>query len=293
MNENNYYKKVRNILIFILFLNLAVSVIKLGYGWYTNSLSIVSDGFHSMFDGVSNVVGIVGIMIAARPPDSEHPYGHGKFETLASLGIAVLLFFVCFEIFQSAINRFFNPSTPDITTLSFLVMGITIAINIWVSWYENRQGKKLGSTILIADSLHTRSDIYASIAVIFGFIMIKLGYVMADPIIAILIALLIARAGITIIINSSEILMDKAPLDKESIRKIVNSVKNVKDCHKIRTRGTASCIFVDLHIVMEPGFTLEEAHDVAHKVEYNLKTSITGINDVTVHVDPCKETSKL
>jgi cation diffusion facilitator family transporter len=243
-----------------------------------------------MFDGISNVVGIVGIMIAARPPDSEHPYGHGKFETLASLGIAVLLFFTCFEIFQSAINRLFNPSTPDITTVSFLVMGITIAINIWVSWYENKQGKKLGSTILIADSLHTRSDIYASIAVIFGFIMIKLGYVMADPIIAILIALLIARAGIKIIINSSEILMDKAPLDKESVREIVNSVKNVKDCHKIRTRGPASSIYVDLHIVLESDFTLEEAHDIAHKVEYKLKTSITGINDVTVHVDPCKET---
>jgi cation diffusion facilitator family transporter len=288
MNENNYYKKVRNILIFILFLNLAVSVIKLAYGWYTNSLSIVSDGFHSMFDGVSNIVGIVGIMIAARPPDSEHPYGHGKFETLASLGIAVLLFFTCFEIFQSAINRLFNPSAPDITTVSFLVMGITIAINIWVSWYENRQGKKLGSTILIADSLHTRSDIYSSIAVIFGFIMIKLGYVMADPIIAILIALLIARTGIKIIVSSSEILMDKAPLDIESIRKIVNSIDNVKDCHKIRTRGPDSSIYVDLHIVLESCITLDEAHDIAHIVEDKLKTSITGIKDVTVHVDPCK-----
>ncbi len=289
MDKNKYYQKVKNILIFILFLNIAVSLIKLAYGWYTNSLSITSDGFHSMFDGVSNVVGIVGIMIAARPPDSEHPYGHGKFETLASMGIAVLLFFTCFEIFQSAIDRFFHPSAPDITTISFLVMGLTIAVNIAVSWYENWQGKKLGSNILIADSLHTRSDIYSSIAVILGFIMIKLGYVVADPIIAILISLLIARTGIKIIISSSEILMDKAPIDNEYIRELVNSVENVKDCHKIRTRGPVSSIYVDLHIVLESCFSLKEAHDIAHNVENKLKDSVQGIEDVTVHVDPCEE----
>jgi cation diffusion facilitator family transporter len=271
---------------------MAVSLVKLGYGWYTNSLSIVSDGFHSMFDGISNIVGIVGIIIASRPPDTEHPYGHGKFETLASLGIAVLLFITCFEIFQSAIDRFFNPSAPDITTISFIVMGITILINIGVSWYEYRQGKKLGSSILIADSFHTRSDIYASIAVIIGFIAIKLGYVMADPIIALLIALLIARTGIKIIISGSQILMDKAPLDEEVIRKIVISVENVDDCHKIRTRGPSSSIYVDLHIVLESCLSLDEAHDISHQVEDKLKNSIQGIEDVTVHVDPCDDNNK-
>ncbi|QUH24380.1 cation transporter [Methanobacterium alkalithermotolerans] len=289
MNSKNYYSRVRNILIIILFLNLGVSLTKLGYGWYTNSLSIVSDGFHSLFDGISNVIGIVGIIIASRPPDSEHPYGHVKFETLASLGIAIILFFTCFEIFKSAVERLFDPTVPEISMVSFIIIGITICINIVISWFENREGKRLGSSILVADSLHTRSDVYGSVAVILGFIAIKMGFVIADSIVAILIALLIARTGISIIKSSSDVLLDKAPLESKDIKKIVNALEEVKDCHKIRTRGPKSSIYVDLHIELEGCLSLDEAHDISHKVEETLKNSIEGVKDVTVHVDPCNE----
>lgn len=169
MDERKYYSTVKRILIVILILNIAVAIAKGLYGAYTNSLSMISDGFHSLFDSASNVIGIVGIMIASRPPDAEHPYGYNKVETFASIGVAILLFITCFEIAQSAIGRFFVAETPEITTLSFLIMGVTIAINIGVSWYEYRKGGEIGSNILISDSLHTKSDIYASIAVVLGF----------------------------------------------------------------------------------------------------------------------------
>lgn len=288
MDDKEYYSTVKRVLIIILAFNIMVTLAKGIYGWYTNSLSMISDSIHSFFDSTSNVIGIIGIIIASRPPDIQHPYGHNKFETFASIGIAILLFITCFEILQSAINRFLNPVTPEINIISFLIMGITIAINIGVSVYENRKGHEIKSNILISDSLHTRSDIYVSLAVILGFIVIQLGYGVADPIIAIIISILIAKMGIEIIKESSGVLLDKTAIDKEIIKKIVNSNKRVEDCHKIRTRGSASHIYVDLHIILDSCYSLDEAHDIAHEVEDNLKSSIPEIKDVVVHLDPCK-----
>ena len=284
-----YYKTVQKVLIIVLILNLAVALAKLIYGWWTGSLSMVSDGFHSFFDGASNVIGIVGIILASRPPDPTHPYGHSKFETFSSIGIALLLFITCFEILQSALGRFLNPSVPNITTVSFMVMLVTISVNISVSWYENRKGKELGSSILIADSLHTRSDIYASLIVIVGFILIKMGFILADPIISILIAILIARMGLKIIKSSSDVLLDKAPLSEDLIKKIVCHLDGVQECHRIRSRGDTSQIYIDLHITLKSCNSVNEAHKIAQQVEDKLKSSIDGVKDVVVHVDPCND----
>jgi cation diffusion facilitator family transporter len=289
LQDVSYYTTVRRILLIILVLNLAVSLAKLIYGWYTGSLSMVSDGFHSLFDATSNVVGVVGIMLASRPPDPTHPYGHSKFETFSSLGIAFLLFITCFEILQSAWGRLFNPTVPDITILSFLVMGVTIAINVLVSRYENRKGNELGSSILIADSMHTRSDIYSSMVVIAGFILIKMGFSLADPLISIIIVILIARMGVKIIKQTSDVLLDRAPLSEELIKNIVCQMDEVKDCHRIRSRGDATQIYVDLHITLNTCYSVNEAHRIAHQAEEKLKTSIPGIQDVVVHVDPCDD----
>ncbi|MDO5851835.1 MAG: cation diffusion facilitator family transporter [Methanobacteriaceae archaeon] len=171
-----YYKKVKKILIIILFLNFIVAIAKILFGLYSNTLSITTDGIHSSFDGISNIVGIVGLTFAAKPSDKEHPYGHYKIETLTSLIIVVLLFLAGYEVLTSAITKIYNPTIPDITFLSFLVMIITTLVNIGVSYYENKKGKELKSEFLIADSKHTRSDIYASCAIILGLIVMKLGY---------------------------------------------------------------------------------------------------------------------
>lgn len=291
MINPSYYSSVKRILLIVLILNVAVALAKMIYGWTTNSLSMVSDGFHSLFDGTSNVIGIIGITLASHPPDKVHPYGHEKFETFASLGIAFLLFITCFEILQSALDRFYNPQTPEITLISFLIMGITLIINLAVSQYEKNQGIRLGSSILVSDSKHTRSDVYVSIAVILGFIVIKLGFNLIDPLISVIIAILIARMGIEIIKSSSSVLLDSAPLEEEMIRKIVASVPKVKNSHKIRSRGLASHIYVDLHVTLESCSSMDEAHQIAHLVEKKLKSSINGVEDVVVHVDPCEEDS--
>jgi cation diffusion facilitator family transporter len=205
------------------------------------------------------------------------------------LFIALLLFLTCFEIVQSAINRLLVPEIPEISTISFLIMIVTIGINIAVSRYENKKRREIGSNILISDSLHTRSDIYASLAVIIGFVVINRSYTIMDPLIGIFIAFLIALMGIKIIKDSSNILLDKAPLNKEIIKKIVNLVDKIKGCHKIRTRGSKSFIYVDLHIILDSCYSLNDAHLIAHEVENKLKNSISGIQDVIIHIDPCDD----
>jgi cation diffusion facilitator family transporter len=286
MNRGAYYSAVRRILIVIFVLNIAVALAKGLYGLLTNSLSMTADGLHSLFDGSSNIIGIVGITMASRPPDKEHPYGHSKFETFASLGIVILLAVSCIQILGASIDRFLNPSVPEVTILSFAIMGATLAVNIGVSAYEYIIGKRLNSSILVADSMHTRSDIYASIGVIIGFLAVRMGYPLADPIIAVLITGIIVLTGLEIIKDSSAVLLDKALIEESVIRRLVESVEGVCNSHRVRTRGPLGDMYIDLHIGVDSSLSIDEAHKVSMAVEEKIKSSIEGVKDVVVHMEP-------
>ncbi|WP_366931326.1 cation diffusion facilitator family transporter [Methanolobus sp.] len=280
------FRQIRKVMVYVLFLNLAVAFAKIAYGFYTNVLSMQSDGFHSLFDGVSNIVGLIGIQIAAKPPDREHPYGHRKFETLASIAIAVILAVVAFEIVHSAFERFGNNNHPEVTAISFVVMLVTMLVNYSVTTYESKKGKELNSEVLLADSAHTRSDIYVSLSVIIGLIAIRLGYPIIDPAVSILIALVILHAGAEIIFYSVSILADESQIDTEEIAEVVRNVEGVLDCHKIRTRGPPGNVYVDLHVEVDPDMSTYKSHTISHIVQYRIKESFEGIEDVLVHIEP-------
>ncbi|KXS41123.1 MULTISPECIES: cation diffusion facilitator family transporter [Methanohalophilus] len=280
------YRLIRSILVKILVLNLIVSFAKIGYGSFTNTLSMESDGYHSLFDGISNIIGILGIQIASKPPDRSHPYGHQKYESLASVFIAVLLFIVAVEIISKSVERFISPSTPEITFLSFVVMILTIAVNLFVTIYEKREGDKLKSDILIADSMHTRSDIYVSISVIAGLLAVKGGYLLIDPIIAVIISLFIIRAAINIIKSSSKTLCDESRIDEDIICNIAFEVDGVMECHRIRTRGTKGEYYIDLHIEVDPKMPVDQAHAISHQVSDQIKQYMEDVKDVVVHTEP-------
>jgi len=286
MAIGNYYFTVRRVLIIVFFLNLAVSLAKGIYGFKTGSLSMLSDGIHSLFDSSSNIIGLIGIGLASRPPDKEHPYGHAKFETFASVGIAVLLFATCMEISREALGRFFSPSVPEVTAVSFVIMGATMVINVIVSFYEYTLGKRLKSSILVADSMHTRSDIYASVGVILGFVAVMAGYPLADPILALVIVGLIVLTGIEILKESSQVLLDRALVEESIVRMAVDSVPGVCTSHRVRTRGSPGEIYIDLHIVVDPTISIEKAHRIGLEVEAKIKQSINGVRDVVVHMEP-------
>ncbi len=281
-----YYETVRRILIIIFVINIATALAKGGYGILTNSLSMSADGLHSLFDGTSNIIGLVGISLAARPPNKEYPYGHAKFETFASMGIAVLLFAGSIQLVLAAVNRLQSHSTPQITEMSFAVMGITLLINIGVSAYEYLLGKRLKSSILVADSLHTRSDIFASVGVILGLAAVEIGYPLADPVIALLICCLILLTGFEIVRDNSKVLLDKALVEESLIVNLAKSVEGVCTCHGVRTRGMAGEIFVDLHIGVDSSLSIDAAHSVGEDVESMIKSKISGVRDVVVHLEP-------
>ncbi|MGV8127779.1 MAG: cation diffusion facilitator family transporter [Methanothrix sp.] len=281
-----YYDAVRRILMIIFVLNILTALAKGIYGLYTDSLSMSADGLHSFFDSTANIIGLVGISLAARPPDRDHPYGHAKYESFAAMGIAILLFAGCLQLIVSAAGRLQSGGSPNVTGLSFAVMALTLIINVGVSSYEYILGRRLKSSILVADSLHTRSDVFASLGVILGLFAVRMGYPLADPIIALFICALIIHTGLEIIRESSTALLDRAVIDEQVIVNLARSVEGVCNCHAVRTRGMAEEIYVDLHIEVDASLSMELAHEVGVDVERAIKGRIPEVRDVVVHLEP-------
>lgn len=279
-------KKIKSILIWLLAANLAVALAKAIVGYLAGSLGILADAFHSLTDSTNNIVGIIAMSMADHPPDEDHPYGHAKYETLATIIIATLLLIAAYSIIKGAIERFMNPVAPETGWLTFAVMFFTISINIVVATYEYRAGKRLQSDFLIADSYHTRSDIFVSLSVIVSLFLVRLGFPVIDPIISLIIGLFIAKAGYDVLKRSSSALTDKAVLDADELCRTVENIDGVLGCHKIRTRGSAAMIYVDLHLEVDRAMTIEEAHELATEVEDTIIAKVHGVVEVVVHIEP-------
>lgn len=281
------YRRVRQVLWIILFANLGVAVLKIAIGTIINSSSMTADGFHSLTDGSSNVVGLIGIRLASKPVDEDHPYGHTKFETLTGLFIAGMLFFISGKIILGAISRLMNPVIPNITMESLIVLIATLCINIFVCAYEYNSGKKLGSQILISDSMHTKSDIYVSIGVLVTLVCIKMGLPsIIDPIASIIVAGFIIHAAYEIFKDNSGVLVDKAVVDTDKIKDITLSFDQVKDTHNIRSRGSDNDLHIDMHIMTDPYMSIEESHELIHNIEEKLREAISENVQVIAHFEP-------
>ncbi len=281
------FKKIKNVLWIILFANVLVALLKIVIGSKIQSSSMTADGFHSLTDGTSNIIGIIGIGLAVKPKDEDHPYGHKKFETLAGLGIAMMLFFVSATIIKEAFTKFFNPTTPNISAESIIILVVTLIINIFVTNYESKMGKNLSSDILTADAAHTRSDVFVSIGVLGTLIALKLGLPpIIDPIISLVIAGLIIHTGYEIFKDTASILVDKYVLDNNAVLELLKAFPEVKNVHRIRSRGREDDMFVDLHIMVDGGFTVNEAHALSHNIEENIKKTINENAEVIIHIEP-------
>ncbi len=286
LSPEERYRRIRWILMWVLFLNWGVAAAKLLYGYLTRSASMTADGFHSFSDGSSNIIGLIGIWIASRPIDETHPYGHKKYETLTSIGISILLFLVCFNVVREAILRLLHPVLPQVSVSSFLVMGVTLAINIAVMIYERRAGIALKSDILISDALHTRADILTSSSVIVTLIGIGLGFPILDPVASLLIAGFIGYAGVDILKESSRVLSDGIAIPIEEIEGVVLAIRGVKECHQIRSRGRGDDIHIDLHVLVDPEMDVHRAHHLSYAIENKIKRDFRGVTDVVVHMEP-------
>ncbi|MFH0918444.1 MAG: cation diffusion facilitator family transporter [Candidatus Omnitrophota bacterium] len=282
-----HYQKIRKILIIVLVLNWAVALAKIIYGLSSRCFSMTADGFHSLSDGTSNIIGIAGIHFACQPVDKDHPYGHKKYETLFSLGIAAMLFIVSFNLLKQGYLHLQHPVSFQTNLGSFAVMLITLAINIYVMRYEFKKGRILNSDILVSDSLHTRADIFTSFSVIISLIVTRLGFSLIDPIVTILISLFIGYAAFEIAKQSSDVLCDTAVfMDDQKVKDIVLKIEGVRACHKIRSRGRIDDIYIDLHVQVHRSMHIDNAHQISYRIEEAIKSAIPGITDVVVHMEP-------
>lgn len=276
--------KIRSVLIITMLLNFLATGIKLAAGVSTGALSVVADGLDSFFDGVSNLVGLVGLSIASRPPDSDHPYGHRKFETIAAVSIAFLLFLTSWQLLQTAWERWWSDEIPGINAWTVAAMVASILIQAGTSYYELRQGRKLQSEVLVADALHTRASILISFSVLIGLLLVRLGFPKADPLLAAFVALMIAKIGVDILRETLPVLVDQAVFDPGQIAQVVDEVGGIESFHRVRSRGAAGSAAIDLHVRVSPEKTVREANVIADEVRHRL-LALDGVSDVTVHIE--------
>ena len=284
------YKKVKKVLWTILVYNFIVSFTKIIIGISIKSASMTADGFHSFSDGASNIVGIIGVSMASKPKDKKHPYGHKKFEIMASMFIGGMLLMMAFKIILDAISRFTNPVIPLITNESLLALIGTLIMNIFVCIYEYNIGNKLNSHILVSDSIHTRSDILVSIGVLFSLICVKFGLSpLIDSIASLVVAGVILLSSYEIFKSTTSILVDSAIIDDKDIENIIKSIDTVRGVHNIRSRGSENDIHIDMHILVDPNTSVEDSHKLAHDIEIKIKEELNENAQVIVHIEPYYE----
>jgi cation diffusion facilitator family transporter len=277
---------VRRVLWVTLALNLAVSAGKVIVGQLSGSLAMVADGYHSLVDGSNNVIGLIVTAFAFRPPDLGHPYGHRKFETAATGVIGLALLTLAWEVLSGALSRTSHPTLPAIGPLNWAVMAVTIGVNLFVSWYEAREGRRLKSAFLLADSTHTRADLYVSLGVVLSFLAALVGRGWADPLVAVAIAVIIAWQAGQILLSAFNVLTDRAVIPAEMLEPLAAAVPGVLRVHDVRSRGRRDAVYVDLTVHLDGAMTLHQAHDVADRIEAELERAYPEIVDVVVHLEP-------
>jgi cation diffusion facilitator family transporter len=284
LTELRDVRRIRWVLVITMLLNFLATAIKLGAGLATGALSVLADGLDSLFDGISNLVGLVGLNLAAKPADSDHPYGHRKFETIAAVIIAFLLFLTSWQLLQTAWERWWSAEIPQVSNWTIAAMVSSMLIQAGTSYYELRQARRLNSEVLVADALHTRASILISLSVLVGLFFVRMGYPKADPLLAAFVALMIAKIGVDILRETLPVLVDQAAFDPDQIAEVVEPVEGIESFHRVRSRGAAGSASVDLHVRVSPEKTVREANLIADEVRRRLM-ALEGVSDVTVHIE--------
>ncbi len=285
--------EIRKVLIITLLLNLLVMAIKAVVGWLTGSLSLLADALHSVTDSANNILGLVTNHYANPQPDRDHPYGHHKFDAIGALGIAVFLGIACFEILSGAVQRLLKGGTVvKISANELWILLIVLGINIFVTFYERRAGKRLGSAILVADAQHTMSDVWVTIMVIAGLIGVWQGEVWnipqlqsLDVFLSFPVALLVFHSGWKVLTENLPWLVDEMAIAPEIIHAIAIDVPGVINCHSIASRGVVGRqVFIDMHLIVDAA-DVETAHRITEEVEAHLEERFSPVR-ILIHVEP-------
>lgn len=288
MTTHNKQRKVQLVLWITLLCNLFVSTIKISVGYITQINSILADGFHSLADSSSNIIGLISLKFATKPIDEDHPYGHQRYETLATLIIVALLVFLGMDIFTKSIEIFLNPKINIPSTTTLVLMMITLIINILVATLENHFGRQWKSLILVADAKHTTTDIVISVGVLINLILIMFfnAPLWLDGATSLLVSIIIFKTAYSIFKESAFELTDAIAIDPLAIEAVVLKHPLVNSVHKIRSRKSGSHIYIDFHVQCKPSLSLVEVHDISHDLQTLLQNEFGSELGVIVHVEP-------
>jgi cation diffusion facilitator family transporter len=281
-------QQVRHVLVVTLVLNVVVALCKIVIGLWSGALSITADGFHSLIDGSSNVVALIANRMASRPPDADHPYGHRRYETIGALVIGVFLLVTAWEIVSGALERLTGSGQqPDLSPITFAVMLVTLVVNLFITTYEAREGRRLRSELLTADAAHTRTDVWVSISVLVSMAcMVLFGWFWMDTAAALVIVVLILRAAWEVLGRAGGVLVDTAPYSAEQLTAWVETLPSVERVARARSRGPMDAPHIDIDVQVAPETTADHTAAIASAIRDKLNQEISGISEVEVHFVP-------
>ncbi len=283
------YREIRKVTLIGSAVDLLLGVAKLLFGVLANSQALIADGLHSLSDLATDFLVLFAAKHAHREADTEHPYGHGRIETVATVVLGVALAIVAIGICVDAVRRLVEPSTllhPGIMAL--VVAALSVVSKEIIYQYTVRLARRLRSNMLHANAWHSRSDAISSVIVVIGVGGAMAGFPWLDSAGAIAVALMIAKIGWDLLWKSLQELIDTAlePEFVDEIRQKILEVDGVHACHMLRTRRSGSDSLVDVHILVDPSLSVSEGHQIGERVRAQLINEVEHVADVTVHIDP-------
>lgn len=270
-------------------INVLQTLIKIGFGILGQSAALIADGIHSLSDLLSDLLVIIAVRLGSREADHDHPYGHRRYETIATVILGLSLMGIGGAIVWSVMQRMANPEQlPVPNQLSLVVASVSILINEWLYQYTKRIAKQTRSKLLLANAWHQRSDALSSLVVLIGIGAVMMGYPLADGIAAVVVALMVAKIGLNLVFESIKELVDTSlpPALVADIRAAIHAIDGVEGIHLLRTRQMGEDALIDAHIVVDPRITVSEGHMIGDIVRDDLIRRFDDVMDVLVHVDP-------
>lgn len=297
MSETEFQDVANKVSIITILVNISLSIIKFLAGVIAHSNAMISDAIHSASDVFSTIVVIIGIKLASKEADKEHPYGHERMECVAAIVLAMILFMTGLgiggEAFKNIVHgHYANLQVPGVLALIAAIVSIVLKEGMY--WYTRYYAKKIDSSALMADAWHHRSDSFSSIGALIGIGGARLGFPIMDSIASLVIFLFIAKAAYDIFRDAMDKMVDHS-CDEETekqMRDCVMKNEKVKGIDLFQTRIFGNKIYVDIEILADASYTLHEAHEIAEAVHDEIEHLFPKVKHIMVHVNPYENESK-
>lgn len=290
-DHKDFYKIGEKSILFVIFINIVLFIIKFLSGVFGRSQALIADSFHTASDILTSLVVLVGFKYASTPPDPHHPYGHGKAESVAAKIVSLILIALGLKVAYDSsmliiLQEFHRPHQ-----IALWAVMLSIVVKEIQFRYALRYGKKIKSTSLIADAWHHRSDAFSSIAALIGIAGARLGIEVLDPAAGIVVGIFVVKIGFDIFHTAFDELLDSALANEitDGIKKLALETEGVKKIAALKARKLGLDIFVDMTIEVDKNMTVQEAHLITAKVRRTVLKNVSNAKDILIHVEPYQE----